>query len=163
LGGFNNRKCPPSWRRGFKKKGKQAVGRGRRGWSTKIHTALSPQGLVNVVLSEGQKLDLKIFPLLCQNWPWEKMKSIIADKGYATVEIKQIIRSNGCQEVIPPKKNRCFPGNYDKQLYKTRVKIEHFFSHLKEHKRLGLRYDKLDLTFSSFICCAAMLITRLLC
>ena len=91
------------------------------------------------------------------------MRFIIADKGYAGVTVKQIIRSHGCQEVIPPKKNRCFPGTYDKILYQTRVKIEHFFSHLKEHKRLSLRYDKLDHTFISFICCATMLTTRLLC
>lgn len=32
------------------KKGKQTIGRGRRGWSTKIHLALSPQGLVNFVV-----------------------------------------------------------------------------------------------------------------
>ncbi len=41
------------------------------------------------------------------------MKFIIADKGYAGVNVKQTIRSNGCQEVIPPKKDRCFPGSYD--------------------------------------------------
>ena len=118
---------------------------------------------MNFILSEGQRQDMKIFPLLCQKWPWERMKFIIADKGYATVDVKQMIRSHGCQEVIPPKKNRCFPGSYDKQLYKTRVKIEHFFSHLKEHKRLCMRFDKLDITFTSFICCAIMLMTHLLC
>ena len=91
------------------------------------------------------------------------MKFIIADKGYAGVMVKQTIRSNECQEVIPPKKDRCFPGSYDKLLYKTRAKIEHFFSHLKEHKRLSLRFDKLDITFTSFICCAIMLLTHLLC
>ncbi|MBS4168125.1 hypothetical protein PARA125_000757 [Parachlamydia sp. AcF125] len=125
--------------------------------------ALSPYGYVNFVLSEGQRQDVKVFPTLCKDFPWKKMKFIIADKGYTSSEVKQLIRSNQYQEVIPPKVNRCFPNKYDKQLYKTRVKIEHFFSHLKEHKRLSLRYDKLDSTFTSFIYCAIMLITHLLC
>ena len=49
------------------KKGKQTIGRGRRGWSTKIHLVLSPQGLVNFVLSERQRQDVRVFPSLCQN------------------------------------------------------------------------------------------------
>lgn len=106
---------------------------------------------------------MKIFPVLCQRFPWDKMKWVIADKGYSTYEVKRLIRSNHCEQVIPPKINRCFPGTYDKQLYRTRVKIENFFSHLKEYKRLALRFDKLAITFISFICCAIMLRTQLLC
>lgn len=124
---------------------------------------MSPLGIVNFVLSEGQRQDMKIFPILCKNFPWDKMKFVIADKGYSNSEVKNLIRSNHCEPVIPTKINRCFPGTYDKKLYRTRLKIENFFIHLKEYKRLALRFDKLDITFISFICCAIMLRTHLLC
>lgn len=91
------------------------------------------------------------------------MKYIIADKGYECYEVRKKIKDHHCEPVIPPKCNRVFPGTYDKNLYKTRHHIERFFGRLKENKRLAMRYDKLDATFISFICCAIMQITHLLC
>ena len=117
---------------GAPKKKQTIYRKGEKGWSTKIHLALSPHGFVNVVWSEGQRQEMKMFASLCQHFPWHKIKWIIADKGYSTSEVKKWILSHHCEQVIPPKMNRCFPGTDDKKLDRTRVKIENFFSHLKE-------------------------------
>ncbi|MDR0722068.1 MAG: hypothetical protein LBF75_04635, partial [Treponema sp.] len=54
--------------------------------------------------------------------------------------------------VVPPKKNRKHPWAYDKELYKQRNEVERMF------RRIGTRYDKLDLLFSTFICLALCVI-----
>jgi len=40
--------------------------------------------------------------------------------------------------------------------YKTRHTVEQFFAHIKEHKRLLARFDKLDATFFSFFAVACL-------
>lgn len=104
-----------------------------------------------------------VFPDLCKNLPWTNLKYVIADKGYETSAVKSLIRHLKATPVIPPKANRVFPETYDKKLYRTRCKIEHFFSRIKEFKRLALRFDKLDSAFISFVACAILLISQLLC
>ena len=47
-----------------KKKGPQCIGRGRKGLSTKIHVGLSPGFVHGVCLSEGQRVDMKVFSKL---------------------------------------------------------------------------------------------------
>ena len=48
---------------------------------------------------------------------------------------------------------------YNKEIYKDRNKIERFFNRLKNFRRIATRYDKLVLSFISFIQLAAILIT----
>ena len=131
--------------------------------STKIHLALSPEGTAHFVLSPGQRTDMVVFPKLRDSWPWSNLKYVIADKGYETYEVRKAIKEIDAIPVIPPKANRVFPGTYDKKLYKTRCKIEHFFAHLKEYKRVATRFDKLDPTFAAFTACAILIINNLLC
>jgi transposase len=52
---------------------------------------------------------------------------------------------------VPPKKNRKKVWEYDKELYKERNEVERMFRRLKGFRRIGRRYDKLDLMFSGFI------------
>ena len=128
-----------------------------------MHLALSPEGTAHFILSPGQRQDMVVFPELCKNLPWNNLKYIIADKGYETSNVRSLIRQLNATPVIPPKANRIFPGTYDNKLYQTRSKIEHFFSRIKEFKRLATRFDKLDVTFISFAACAILLIDKLLC
>ena len=53
--------------------------------------------------------------------------------------------------VVPPKKTRTNPWEYDKELYKRRNEIERFFLRLKRFRRVFTRYDKLDVIFAGFI------------
>jgi transposase len=58
--------------------------------------------------------------------------------------------SLGYNPVVPPKKNRKHPWEYDKELYQKRNEVERFFRKYKRFRRVCTRYDKLDVMFLSF-------------
>ena len=57
----------------------------------------------------------------------------------------------GYNPVVPPKKNRIDPWEYDRILYKRRNEVERFFRRIKRLRRVFTRYDKLDIVFAGFI------------
>jgi transposase len=58
------------------------------------------------------------------------------------------LREAGKAAVIPPKRNRKEPRDYDRDLYAARHLIENFFAKLKQFRGIATRYDK---TRSSFL------------
>jgi transposase len=44
--------------------------------------------------------------------------------------------------VIPPKKNRLQPREYDRHTYKERNLVERFWSKAKQFRRVATRYEK---------------------
>ena len=61
-----------------------------------------------------------------------KAGAVLADKAYDTDErVRHKLQDKGCTAVIPPKKTRLTPADYDKDLYKDRCLIENFFAKLK--------------------------------
>ncbi|RME43654.1 MAG: IS5/IS1182 family transposase, partial [Deltaproteobacteria bacterium] len=72
--------------------------------------------------------------------------------------IRTELRANGINPVIPPRKNRKKPIEYDSEIYKLREKVERFFSKIKQFRRIATRYEKLSKTFLAFIHLAASLI-----
>jgi len=64
--------------------------------------------------------------------------------------VRDLIKKQGKIPVIPRRKGAICPGVSDRKRYKTRHTVEQFFAHIKEHKRLIARFDKLDATFFSF-------------
>ncbi|HEV3270523.1 MAG TPA: transposase [Candidatus Rhabdochlamydia sp.] len=102
------------------------IGRGRKGLSTKLHLALSFSGIQSACLSEGQRVDMKVFPQLWQNGEWENTQYIIADKGYDYFDVRHPIRKAGKIAVIPRRANATVPGLSDnyKSYYRSRSTIE---------------------------------------
>ena len=76
---------------------------------------------------------------------------MIADKGYDADAIRDELRNNGVEAVIPPKINRKIAIHYDRRLYRERNLIERMFNRLKNWRRVATRYDKTSLSFLSFI------------
>jgi transposase len=73
--------------------------------------------------------------------------ALLADKAYDTnAVINQALKSN-MQIVIPPKKNRKQPRDYDKDLYKLRHLVENAFLHLKRWRGIATRYAKNTASF----------------
>jgi len=84
---------------------------------------------------------------------------VIADKGFdADERVLEPLRKAGKTSVIPPKRNRRNPRNYDKDLYKSRHLIENFFCRLKQFRAIATRYDKTARNFLAAIHLAASLI-----
>ena len=55
--------------------------------------------------------------------------------------------SFGPAPVVPPKRNRTDPWDYDRQAYKGRNMVERVFNRMKHHRKAATRYDRLDETF----------------
>lgn len=119
--------------------------------------------LKSACLSEGQRVDLKLFPKLWEEGDWKGIVYVIADKGYDCGLVRNLIRNASKTPVIPRRQGAIFPGVRDKERYKTRSAIERFFGKIKENKRLALRFDKLDFTFLAFFHLACMKVLNLLC
>lgn len=81
---------------------------------------------------------------------------VVEDKGYDSDKHRRSLELNGNIPVIPGRKNRKEPIEYDKEKYSLRKRIENMFARLKENKRLAMRYEKSDLLFLAFIALAAI-------
>ena len=73
------------------------------------------------------------------------------DRAYEGNKMRQTAILLGYEPVVPPKKNRSMPLDYDKQLYKRRNEVNRFFRRIKRFRRVFTRYDKLDVVFSAFL------------
>ena len=60
--------------------------------------------------------------------------------------------------VIPPRKNRKHPADYDKEMYKWRYLAENFFQKIKNNRDIETRYCNTDTSFSAFIPTAATIL-----
>ncbi len=96
------------------------------------------------------------FDLVFDQVPQENnLEDVVMDKGYDSNHIRDKVKNNGMNPVIPPKSNRKGIIDYDKDKYKLREKVERFFNRLKQFRRIAARYDKLGHVFLAFIHIAA--------
>ena len=76
---------------------------------------------------------------------------IVMDRAYEGDKMRAKAVEAGYVPVVPPKRNRVNPWEYDTELYKRRNEIERFFLRLKRFRKIFTRYDKLDIMFCGFI------------
>ena len=111
---------------------------------------------VSFHLTPGQACDLDGSDVLL---PDLKADTVLADKGYdADARVIDILEAQGKTAVIPSKRNRTTPRDYNKDLYLTRHLIENFFAKLKQYRALATRYDKRQVNFLGAIYLAATVI-----
>ena len=79
-------------------------------------------------------------------------EATVADKGYESTNIRELIQSKGSKVVIPRKKNLTI-GNaeLDVYLYKLRHLVENMFARLNHFRAVATRFDKLKRNFASTI------------
>ena len=108
---------------------------------------------VTFSLSPGQSGDVpegrKLLETL-EDCGWEGTQ-VIMDKAYEGDETRQLVFDLGMEPVVPPKSNRLFPWEYDREIYKKRNEVERLFRRLKGFRRIFSRFDKLDVVFRFFI------------
>lgn|SRR5690606_2261469 len=134
---------------------RQKLGKTKGGCNTKISAA------VNVV---GLPLSMR---LVCGN-EHDSVSAVdtirglvdgcfvLADKAYDSDAIRLYIEDCGGIAVIPPKANRTRMIDYNKEVGKTRHRVENFFARIKRFRRIGTRYDKLEKTYMGFVTIAAL-------
>jgi transposase len=140
--------------RGKKSNGEQALGRSVGGFSTKIHALCDSHGNpLRFILTGGERSDYTQAKALLENFT---AQAVLADRGYDADYIIETVQAMGGEAVIPCKKNRKTFRPHDEHLYKERNLVERLFNKLKNFRRVATRYDKLDVTFHSFICLAGI-------
>ncbi|HAF43349.1 MAG TPA: IS5 family transposase [Sphingobium sp.] len=131
-----------------------AIGISRGGRTTKIHALVDVLGRpLRLVLTPGNTSDVKGADMLIGETIG--MKRVIADRGYDANRIRAALREQGTIPVIPGRRNRKRPIQYDERRYKDRWRVEAMFCRLKDFRRIATRYDKLARNFLSAVSLAA--------
>jgi len=107
------------------------------------------------LLTAGQRHDITQADDLIATFDFER---VIADRSYDSEEFLKLIREKQAEAVIPPRKNRKEPREYDCHWYKKRHLIECFFNKIKHYRRLFSRFEKLDQRHLGFLSFAGALI-----
>ena len=117
--------------------------------------AVNEKTAAEFILSDGNAHDAPQGRLLLDTVG--KLKTVtplLMDRAYQDDYTKYIAQTLKFDPVVPPKKNRLNPWEYDKKLYKKRNEIERLFRNIKAFRRVFTRYDKLDKMFCGFVCLA---------
>src|SRR3990170_5462122 len=123
--------CAAGYKQGTQNK--EALGRSKGGFTSKIHAKVDALGNpLKYLLTPGQSSDINQAAQLIEDIT---DSTIIADKGYDSDEFRKQIVIQNCIPVIPARSNRKKEIIYDHELYKERHIIECFFAKLKNYRR----------------------------
>lgn len=133
-----------------------ALGRSRGGLTTKLHLACDRKGVpLSVVVTAGHRHESKLFEAVmdgvhvgrAQGRARSRPERVIADAAYDAGRIRRWLRRRGIRATIKPnprwKRRRGRPQTFDKATYRQRNVIERMIGHLKEHRRISTRSEKL--------------------
>ena len=144
--------------RGRRKGGSErnALGRSRGGFSTKIHARTNAEGLpIGIVITPGQAHDVTAYPALMEEVD-DNPEQMLADKGYDSDAVRDDIQKRGGEALIPTRATRKVQHLVDKAIYALRNRIERFFNKIKNSRRVATRYDKLVESFAAFVLLATV-------
>ena len=128
---------------------REALGRSRGGFSTKIHALTDALGNpLHFILTPGQRNDITQAEKLVDSI---QNGTCLADKGYDSKNLITALTRKNCTPVIPSRSNAKEPRTYDKWLYKERSKIECFFGKIKHFRRIFSRFEKSAKSYMSFL------------
>ncbi len=124
--------------------------------TTKILALTDALGnLVHFVLLPGHRFDtIGVAPLIKDI----EFGGLIADKAVNSNSIIADLDERGAKVVISQHPRRSQPLAIDLEVYKWRHLIENFFCKLREFKRVAMRSDKTDQSFSAMIYVATAVI-----
>jgi transposase len=124
--------------------------------TTKILALTDALGnLVRFELLPGHRFDTVAVAPLIDGIAFD---ALIADKAFDSGTIIADLNERGAKVVISQHPRRAKQLPVDAEMYKWRHLIENFFCKLKEFKRIAMRADKTDQSFSAFIHLAAAVI-----
>ena len=104
------------------------------------------------MITAGACHDAPLFETVFEQLPAEHaLEHGVMDKGYDSDKIRNKLREEDIEPVIPPRSNRKEQYEYDKDVYKSRNKVERLINRLKQFRRIATRYEKLASTFLGLI------------
>ena len=103
--------------------------------------------LVRIVLTGDQRNDITQAQALLGGF---RPRYVLADNGYDSRELVELIQAQGAEAVIPPRSCQQ-PRTYDKARYRLRNRIERCFARLKQYRRIATHYDRKPANFRAFL------------
>jgi transposase len=121
------------------------------GLTTKIHAVVDALGNpLSFHLTPGQACDLDGADQLLPNIVADL---VLAYKGSdADERVMERLQAQGKTALIPAKRNRNNPRDYDRDLYQARHFIDIFFAFLKQYRVFGTRYKLFRRNLSGCFC-----------
>jgi transposase len=117
------------------------------------------------VLTEGQRNEMVGFWSLMEQGEVKRSgpgraklrpKRICADKGYAKGVVRRYLRRLGIRITIARRSNEHRGGPFDREIYRTRNRIERLINRLKHFRRVATRYEKLAENYRAMLTIAAI-------
>lgn len=134
----------------------QALGRSRGGFSTKIHAKVDGLGNpLRFILTSGERHESTQAEALLGEQVGDY---VLADRAFDSDDVIAFIIDHGAIPVIPSRKNRKVPRDYDTWRYRERALAECFFNKIKHFRHIFSRFDKLASRFLGFLHFAGALI-----
>ena len=124
--------------------------------TTKIMALADALGnLVDFRLLPGQAHDLRGTAVLIEGLTCGQF---LADRAFDADWLRDTLTEKGIEPVIPPKSNRRFPAEFDRDSYKWRHLIENFFQKINEYRGIATRFCKTDTSHTALLSLAATVI-----
>jgi transposase len=108
---------------------------------------------IRIVLTAGQAHDQSVVPELLKNLT--PGCDIVADRGYDSDAVLNLIRQAGARAHIPSLSRRLVRRSVDHAIYRQRNLVERFFNKLKHFRRIATRFDKLARNYLAAILLAS--------
>ena len=158
-------------------KGGSGVGKTRRGKGTKCIVVVDGQGIpIGAQLASAQISEFRLaestlarvrVPRPGRGRPRQRLRRVIADRGYDSDGLRQRLWDRGTELIAPhlrSRKQRRFEDKRKLRRYRRRWKVERTNAWLQNFRRLQVRYDRILSVYQGFFHCACLIITlRHLC
>ena len=149
---------------------KNALGKSKGGYSTKIHVATDGKGIpLAITATPGQSGETPELTNLLNSIPLKihrkckRPRALAGDKAYSAKATRDDLNAQGIKDVIPKRSNEKRNKRFAKILYKRRNIVERVIGWFKESRRIATRYDKTIESFLAFVQIASirMMIKRI--
>ncbi len=119
------------------------------------------------VLTAGQRHEAVVFEQLMEQGavkrighgrPKLRPRRVSGDKSYSSRKIRRYLRQRGMRMTIPRKANERRTGPFDRNLYRTRNRIERLINRLKQFRRIATRYEKRAENYLAMLTIAAIML-----
>jgi transposase len=117
-------------------------------------------------LSEGQRNEMVGFQALMESGevkragtpgrPRLRPRRICADKGYAKGVVRRYLRGSGIRITIARRSNEHRGGPFNREIYRTRNRVERLINRLKQFRRVATRYEKRAENYLAMLTLAAI-------
>ena len=119
------------------------------------------------VLTAGQRHETTAFEQLMEQGAVRRARGgrpkmhpfrVSGDKAYGSGQIRRYLRRRGIRTTIPRKKSEHRGGPFDREIYRTRNRIERLINCLKQYRRVATRYEKRAENYRAMLTIAAIML-----